>query len=39
MHGALIVEIRFSEMSRRKSEDLSLVIVELIEAGKAKMAG
>jgi hypothetical protein len=39
MHGAQIVEIRFSEMIRRKSEDLSLVIVELIEAGKAKMAG
>lgn len=36
MHGAQIVEIRFTEMSRRKREDLSLVIVELIEAGRAK---
>lgn len=35
MHGERLVEIRFTEMSRRKQEDLSLVILELIEASKA----
>ena len=38
MHGEQIVEIRFTEMSMRKRDDLSLVIQELIEAGKAKDA-
>lgn len=38
MHGAQIVEIRFTEMSVRKRDDLSLVIQELIETGKAKEA-
>jgi hypothetical protein len=32
MHGDQIVEIRFTEMSMRKRDDLSLVIHELIEA-------
>ncbi|HEY1903839.1 MAG TPA: PilZ domain-containing protein [Terracidiphilus sp.] len=31
MHGERIVEVRFTEMSRRKREDLALVILELIE--------
>jgi len=38
MHGTQVVEIRFTAMSMRKRDDLSLVIVELIEAGKAKEA-
>jgi hypothetical protein len=35
MHGDQILEIRFTEMSMRKRDDLSLVITELIEASKA----
>ena len=35
MHGDQIVEIRFTEMSMRKRDDLSLVIHELIEANRA----
>jgi hypothetical protein len=35
MHGDQIVEIRFTEMSVRKRDDLSLVITELIEASEA----
>ena len=35
MHGRQIVEIRFTEMSMRKRDDLSLVILELIQASKA----
>jgi 5-formaminoimidazole-4-carboxamide-1-beta-D-ribofuranosyl 5'-monophosphate synthetase len=35
MHGDQIVEIRFTEMSMRKRDDLSLVIHELIEDSKA----
>jgi hypothetical protein len=36
MHGDQILEIRFTEMSVRKREDLSLVIHELIEADRAR---
>jgi len=36
MHGGQLAEIRFTEMSRRKREDLSQVILELIEAGNAE---
>jgi hypothetical protein len=32
MHGDRMLEIRFAEMSRRKREDLSQVILELIES-------
>jgi len=35
MHGDRMLEIRFAEMSRRKREDLSQVILELIELSKA----
>jgi hypothetical protein len=34
MHGEQTMEIRFTEMSMRKRDDLSLVITELIEASK-----
>jgi hypothetical protein len=36
MREQRIVEIRFAEMSRRKQEDLALVILELIGAAEAK---
>jgi hypothetical protein len=35
MHGDQIVEIRFTEMSTRKRDDLSLVIHELIQTNRA----
>jgi hypothetical protein len=35
MHGERIVEVRFTEMSRRKWDDLALAIMELIERSKA----
>ena len=35
MYGGQMLEIRFTEMSRRKREDLSQVILELIEASTA----
>ena len=36
MHDPRTVEIRFTEMSRRKREDLAQVIEELIKAGESK---
>jgi hypothetical protein len=35
MHGDQIVEIRFTDLSMRKRDDLSLVILELIQASRA----
>jgi hypothetical protein len=35
MHGERIVEVKFTEMSRRKRDDLALAIMELIERSKA----
>jgi hypothetical protein len=35
MYGDQLVEIRFTEINLRKQDDLSLVILELIEASKA----
>jgi hypothetical protein len=36
MHGERLVEIRFTEMSRRKREDLSQVIMEMHVVGEAE---
>jgi hypothetical protein len=38
MHDAQVVEVRFTAMSRRKGEDLSQVISELIERAARKSA-
>jgi hypothetical protein len=39
MHDEQILEIRFTEMSRRKRDDLSQVILELIEKAKTRSQG